>query len=124
MSAGDDAERSDEEERRRFSEFAVLQSVRLKGRISRDDLAATLGSEGVGGAVDGLVEAGLLVDGPTLRISPEGRIRLEELLAFERQQVDAAAILAAYTEFRSVNREFKELVTDWQLRDGQAEPAR
>jgi hypothetical protein len=100
------------------SELAVLQAVRLKGRISRDDLAATLG-EDVGLAVDGLVEAGLLADGPALRISPEGRARLEELLASERQQVDAAAILAAYGEFRSVNAEFKGLVTDWQLKGGQ-----
>jgi hypothetical protein len=100
------------------SELVVLQAVRLKGRINRDDLAATLG-EDVGLAVDGLVEAGLLADGPALRISPEGRVRLEELLTSERQQVDAAAILAAYDEFRSVNAEFKALVTDWQLKGGQ-----
>lgn len=105
-----------------MTELAVLQSVRLKGRISRDDLAATLGSEGVGGAVDGLIEAGLLVDGPTLRISPEGRMRLEELLTAERQQVDVAAMLAAYSQFRSVNVEFKTLVTDWQLKGGQPNP--
>jgi hypothetical protein len=103
------------------SELVVLQAVRLKGRISRDDLATTLG-EDVGLTVDGLVEPGLLVDGPTLRISPEGRVRLEELLTCERQQVDAAAILAAYGQFRSINGEFKALVTDWQLRDGQPNP--
>jgi hypothetical protein len=101
-----------------LTELAVLQAIRLKGRVSRDNLAATLG-EDVGLAVDGLVEAGLLADGPTLRISPDGRARLDELLASERQQADAAAVLAAYTEFRSVNPEFKTLVTDWQLRGGQ-----
>jgi hypothetical protein len=69
-----------------------------------------------------LVEAGLLVDGPTLRISPEGRTRLEELLTAERQQADAATILSAYGGFRSVNKEFKALVTDWQLRGGQPNP--
>jgi len=105
-----------------LTELAVLQSVRLKGRISRDDLVATLGSEDVGLAVNDLVEAGLLVDGPTLRISPEGRTRLEELLTAERGDVDAAAVLAAYGEFRSVNVDFKALVTDWQLRDGQPNP--
>jgi hypothetical protein len=105
-----------------LTELAVLQSVRLKGRVSRDDLAATLGSEDVGDTVGGLVEAGLLADGPTLRISPEGRARLEELLTSERQQIDAAAILAAHGEFRSVNLEFKALVTDWQLRGGQPNP--
>ena len=101
-----------------MTELAVLQAVRLKGRVSRDDLAETLG-EDIGLTVDRLAEAGLLTDGPTLRISPEGRARLEGLLAAERQQADAAAVLAAYNEFRSVNLEFKALVTDWQLRSGQ-----
>jgi hypothetical protein len=101
-----------------LTELAVLQSVRLKGRVSRGDLAAAMG-EDVDLVVDGLVEAGLLVDGPALRISPEGRLRLEELLTCERQQVDVAAILAAHGEFRSVNTEFKAVVTDWQLRGAQ-----
>ena len=101
-----------------MSELAVLQAVRLKGRVSRDDLAATLGGDFVD-AVDLLVGSGLLLDGPTLRLSPEGRGRLEGLLADERSHVDTAAVLAAYGEFRSVNAEFKALVTDWQLKDGQ-----
>ena len=101
-----------------MSELAVLQAVRLKGRVSRDDLAATMGGDFVD-VVDRLVDSGLLLDGPTLRLSPEGRGRLEGLLADERSHVDAAAVLAAYDEFRSVNAEFKALVTDWQLRDGQ-----
>lgn len=101
-----------------MSELTVLQAVRLKGRVSRDDLAATLGGDFVD-VVDRLVGSGLLLDGPTLRLSPEGRGRLEGLLADERSHVDAAAVLAAYDEFRSVNTEFKALVTDWQLKDGQ-----
>jgi hypothetical protein len=101
-----------------MTELAVLQAVRLKGRVSRDDLAATLGGDFVD-VVDRLVGSGLLLDGPTLRLSPEGRGRLEGLLADERSHVDAAAVLGAYDEFRSVNTEFKALVTDWQLKDGQ-----
>jgi hypothetical protein len=100
------------------SELAVLQAVRLKGRVSRDDLAATLG-EDLPDVVDRLIGAGLLLDGPALRLSPEGRERLAGLLASERSAVDGAAISAAYDEFRSVNSEFKALVTDWQLKDGQ-----
>ncbi|MDT5085745.1 MAG: hypothetical protein QOJ61_2788 [Mycobacterium sp.] len=100
-----------------MTELAVLQAVRLKGRVSRDDLAATLGGDFVD-VVDRLVGSGLLLDGPTLRLSPEGRGRLEGLLADERSHVDAAAVSAAYSEFRSVNAEFKTLVTDWQLKDG------
>ena len=101
-----------------MSELAVLQAVRLKGRISRDDLGATLGGDFVD-VVDRLVGSGLLLDGPTLRLSPEGRGRVEGLLADERSHADTAAVLAAYGEFRSVNAEFKALVTDWQLKDGQ-----
>jgi hypothetical protein len=101
-----------------MSELGVLQAVRLKGRVSRDDLAATLGEDRCD-VIDRLVSSGLLLDGPMLRLSPEGRGRLEELLADERSHVDTAAVLAAYSEFRSVNAEFKALVTDWQLKDGQ-----
>ena len=101
-----------------MSELSVLQAVRLKGRVSRDDLAVTLGEDRFD-VIDRLVGSGLLLDGPTLRLSPEGRGRLEGLLADERSHVDTAAVLAAYGEFRSVNNEFKALVTDWQLKDGQ-----
>ena len=93
-----------------MSELAVLQAVRLKGRVSRDDLGAD---------VDELVASGLLADGPLLRLTPEGRARLGELLDAERASVDPAVVAAAYTEFRSLNTEFKALVTDWQLRNGQ-----
>jgi len=114
MTAGDDAERSDEEERRSTAagdELAVLQAVRLKGRISRDELGSEL--------VDEVVAAGLLIDGPMVRLSPEGRVRLDELLTNERSSADTGLVAAAYDEFRPINAEFKAVVTDWQLRDGQ-----
>lgn len=101
-----------------MTELAVLQAVRLKGRVSRDDLAATLGAD-PGELVDELTRSGLLVDGPALRVSSAGRARLDELLTAERCNVDHATISAAYNEFRTVNAEFKALVTDWQVRDGQ-----
>jgi hypothetical protein len=100
------------------NELVVLQAVRLKGRVSGDDLATTLGDDPTA-IVERLVDAGLLVGGPTLRLGPGGRVRLEELLTEERRGVDNGVLLAAYGEFRSINREFKELVTDWQLKDGQ-----
>jgi hypothetical protein len=100
------------------SELAVLQAVRLKGRVSVRDLATTLG-EDVASTVDRLTQSGLLIDGKTLRVSPDGRARLEQLLTDERRHVDQAALSAAYGEFRAVNAEFKALVTDWQLKDGQ-----
>lgn len=101
-----------------MSELTVLQAIRLKGRVSLDDLAATLRDD-VAATVDLLTRSGLLVDGKLLRLSPEGRVRLDELLAAERQQIDTAALAAAYADFRAVNGEFKALVTDWQVKNGQ-----
>lgn len=101
-----------------MSELSVLHAVRLKGRVSRDDLTATLGDD-LFDVIDRLVGSGLLLDGPTLRLSPAGRERLDGLLADERSHLDTAAVAAAYDEFCSVNPEFKALVTDWQLKDGQ-----
>jgi hypothetical protein len=103
------------------SELTVLQAVRLKGRVTLVDLAATLGEDAddVAGIVGRLTESGLLVDGKALRLSADGRVRLGELLAAEREQADTAALAAAYADFRAVNTEFKALVTDWQVKDGQ-----
>jgi len=104
-----------------MSELAVLQTVRLKGRVRQTDLVATLEEYATGTAdtVEGLVESGLLVAGKTLKISADGRARLDELLAEERHGIDTAAAADAYGEFRTVNVEFKALVSDWQLKDGQ-----
>jgi DNA-binding MarR family transcriptional regulator len=103
------------------TELTVLQAVRLKGRVSLADLAATLGEDAddVAAAVDQLTRSGLLVDGTALRISTEGRGRLAELLDDERRHVDNTALDGAYRDFRAVNAEFKALVTDWQVKDGQ-----
>ncbi|OBH08264.1 MULTISPECIES: MarR family transcriptional regulator [unclassified Mycobacterium] len=103
-----------------MTELAVLQAVRLKGRVRPAELAATLGRDlgDVSGAVERLTAAGLLLDGAALRISPGGRARLEELLAEERAGVDPGAMGAAYNDFRAVNTALKALVTDWQVKGG------
>ena len=107
-----------------MSELKVLQAARLKGRVSREDIAATVDEspQAVGAAVDIAVESGFLLEGRTIRVSDEGKARLTELLTAERSGVDAAAITAAYSRFRDVNADFKALVSDWQLRDGQPNP--
>ena len=94
-----------------MTELAVLQAVRLKGRVTRDQLGSEL--------VDSLIERGFLIDGPMVRLSPEGRARLDDLLTEERSSVDTAAVDAAYDAFRSVNADFKAIVTEWQVRGGQ-----
>ncbi|OBK31388.1 hypothetical protein A5634_14235 [Mycobacterium asiaticum] len=101
-----------------MTELSVLQAIRLKGRVSVTDLAATLDAD-IAETVRSLAADGLLIDGPTLRITPAGRTRLTELLATERADLDHTVLTGAYDEFRSVNVDFKALVTDWQLKDGQ-----
>ncbi|KKC01966.1 winged helix DNA-binding protein [Mycobacterium nebraskense] len=103
-----------------MTELAVLQAVRLKGRVRPADLAATLNEDlaDVTTIVEQLTAAGLLADGATVRITPAGRERLAALLGEERSAVDRAAMAAAYDDFRSVNADFKSVVTDWQLKGG------
>ncbi len=102
------------------ADLTVLQAVRLKGRVSSDALADTLGQDraAVNHTVERMTGAGLLVCDRTLRLSDAGRARLGDLLAAERRNVDGAAIADAYNEFGSLNAEFKAAVTDWQLKDG------
>jgi hypothetical protein len=104
-----------------MSEFTALQAVRLKGRVTEADLVATLGEDAadVAATLAQLTAAGLLVEGKTFRISPEGRERLNALLAKERSSVDQNALAKTYGDFRVVNNEFKALVSDWQIKDGQ-----
>jgi hypothetical protein len=104
-----------------MDELTLLQAVRLKGRVRPESLAATLdeGAAIVNSTVAELTEAGLLADGKTIRLSLDGRARLAELLAAERRDVAVAAVVQSYEQFRSVNRDFKLLVSQWQLKDGE-----
>jgi hypothetical protein len=101
-------------------ELQVLQAVRLKGRIPPADLPATLGQDAtnVAEVVGSLTDSGLLTGDRSLRLTPDGRARLSELLTQERAGIDRSAVAAAYDEFRGINAEFKALVADWQLKDG------
>jgi hypothetical protein len=60
-----------------------------------------------------------VVGDKVLKLSRDGRARLDELLADERKDVDTAALSAAYNDFRTVNADFKAAVTDWQLKGGE-----
>jgi hypothetical protein len=104
-----------------MDELTLLQAARLKGRVRPADLAATLDEDAasVETAIEELTEAGLLVEGKTVRLSPDGRARLNDLLAKERHGLDGAAFARAYDGFRGVNLDFKALVSDWQLKDGE-----
>ncbi|MCB0935279.1 MAG: MarR family transcriptional regulator [Mycolicibacterium sp.] len=103
-------------------ELKVLQAVRLKGEVSPADLAATVDEDAasVAQAIAAGTEAGLLSPaGRKLKLSPDGRSRLEWLLQQERSGIDRASMASAYEEFRSANADFKIVVSDWTLRDGE-----
>ena len=104
-----------------MTELALLQAVRFKGRVKRADLAETLGEDpaDVDSTVARLTESGLLVNDKTVKLSPDGRARLGELLAHERRSIDRAAMTAINDDFREVNAEFKAVVTDWQVKAGE-----
>lgn len=102
-------------------EIRVLQALRLKGRAVPEDLAAAAGIDSV--ELTPVVEK-LTADGSAeeargkLKLTRPGREVLEGLLAHERGGVDQEALKSAYHDFDSHNSAFKQLVTDWQLKDG------
>jgi hypothetical protein len=102
-------------------ELKVLQAVRLKGRVIPDDVAGTVdaSSKDVADTLRSAVEAGLLIEGKTVRLSEQGRSRLAELLTAERGAIDPGVIAAAYDDFRVINADFKAVVSDWQLKNGE-----
>ncbi|MGW4124654.1 hypothetical protein [Nocardia sp. NPDC004711] len=103
-------------------EIQILQTTRLKGRPRIEDLSESLGltRDALESALHPLLEAGLLeeVKG-RVKLTPEGRQRLETLFAAMRAGTDQTTLSAAYHEFDSYNSRFKQLVTDWQLIDGE-----
>ena len=104
-----------------MNELAVLQAIRLKGRADAAAVArCSDGSEAEAQSLmDSLTADGLLKGGPAVRITPEGRARLEELTAAERGSVDQPALEAVYEDFHAVNDALKEVVTSWQLKDAE-----
>ena len=103
-------------------ELKVLQAVRLKGEVNPADLAATVDEDPatVAQAIAAATEAGLLLPvGRKLKLSPDGRSRLELLLQQERDGIDRTSMAAAYEEFRCANADFKVVVSDWTLKDGE-----
>ncbi|MCW2721752.1 hypothetical protein [Pseudonocardia sp.] len=104
-----------------MDELAVLRIVAVKGRVAAAEVADSLGLDvsDVGRLGDRLVADGAFKE--TLRgwrLSEDGRARAAEALDRERAGIDHDALAAAYDEFCVLNGELKQIVTDWQLRDG------
>lgn len=101
-------------------DLRILQAARLKGRATDADLTAAAGiSDGDAAVLESLIDAGELDRaGSRLKLTGDGRARLEALLAAERAEVDREMLKKLYQDFDEINVAFKQLVTDWQLIDG------
>jgi pyruvate,orthophosphate dikinase len=101
-------------------ELSILQTARLKGRLSPDVAAVACGVDvdAATATMSSLADAGYLKGEPAVRLTPEGRQRLTELVDAERAQVDHDALTGLYEEFDRHNTDFKQIVTDWQVKDG------
>jgi len=101
--------------------LAALQLVRLKGRVAAAAVADSLEFAETTSAnlLQALKDAGALTEsGGNFRVAPAGRETLAQWIAQERATTDHAALKACYHEFHPLNTAFKQLVSDWQLRDG------
>jgi hypothetical protein len=103
-----------------INDHAVLQAARLKGRLSPELAVASCGidAEAVTAILSNLREAGYIEGEPSVRLTPSGRQRLGDLVAAERSESDLDALTRLYEEFDRHNTDFKQIVRDWQLRDG------
>ncbi|MHB8695502.1 MAG: MarR family transcriptional regulator [Solirubrobacteraceae bacterium] len=105
-----------------MSELLVLRALRLKGRADAAGVAEATGltPDDVTAIVTRLVADG---DAREVRDSfmllPPGRDKLNALLDEERAGIDQAALSEVYEEFIAVNGDFKQLASDWQMRDGE-----
>jgi hypothetical protein len=104
------------------TELLVMRSMRLKGRVNAETLTAATGvSEAdVSSIVEKLVSSGEAKEMKGFyMLMPPGRERLTALLDDERSGVDAEAMKELYESFDPVNIDFKQLASDWQIRDGE-----
>jgi hypothetical protein len=102
-------------------ELRALQALRLKGRATAEDVGSAAGASAgeVGPALVELAAEGQCeLARDRYKLTRSGRDRLVELLAAERATLDQAALADAYRDFEAPNGAFKQLVTDWQLKDG------
>jgi pyruvate,orthophosphate dikinase len=101
-------------------DLAILQAARLKSRLTPEAAAASVGTDPdtAAGSLAALQDAGFLKGENAVRLTPEGRARLLELVAEERTATDQAALTVLYAEFDKHNSELKQIIHDWQLRGG------
>lgn len=100
----------------------ILRALRLKGRVLPADLPAATGvtENQCDSLTTQLISSGLVEQArDRLKLTPQGRDLLTELLADEQATVDRDVITALYAEFDEFNVELKTLMTRWQLKDAE-----
>ena len=103
------------------NDIGVLQALRLKGRPTLADIesATGLAAKELTSKLTGLVEAGTCVEtNGRYKLTKPGRELLTELITVERAGVDQDALRQLYHQFDGHNSTFKQLMSDWQLKDG------
>lgn len=101
--------------------LACLQLIRLKGRVTPEVLATSLdlsADEATANIAQLQRQALVAPAGTAWRITPDGRTALADWVSQERSGVDQHALGKDYHAFDPVNSHFKQIVSDWQLRDG------
>ncbi len=105
-----------------IDEAIVLHTLRVRGFVTPDGFTASLGT------FPADILAQLVADGQVRHIEkrdmygllPAGKQRQEELLDHYADDQVRSGIEAHYEDFLVVNTDFKQLCTDWQMRDGEA----
>jgi hypothetical protein len=98
-------------------EFQVLRLVDFAGAISgpADVIGVDVATSSP--IVDRLIGAGLLHDGPVIRVSPEGRSVLDAWYASERDGREAERVQDLLDRFQPLDLELKSIATAWQDSD-------
>ena len=102
------------------TEAWVLRAIGLSGQAEIAAVArgTGLGTDAALAIVSAAEGSGHVVSGPRgYRLTPEGRARVADALAVERESLDPAVTLDLYERFVRIDRKFKELVTEYQLSD-------
>ncbi len=102
-----------------IDELTILRLVAIKGRVSPEAVAASLGADpaDVRAQLEEYASRELFKLTPMgYRITPSGRQRCAELVAAEHRDADTSAVEQLYEAFTEHNFELKALITDWQTR--------
>jgi pyruvate,orthophosphate dikinase len=98
----------------------VLCALLIKGQGTPDQLAEALLAtpDAIAAASVGLTDAGLVeATLAGLKLSAAGRLKAPEVFAADRAVIGDARAAALLEEFRALDRQMKEIVTAWQVRD-------